>query len=113
MPRMLLAALFAVAMTTPAFGQEYRSTLTGRVTDPSGAAVPHANITVTKTDANTDFQTVTTAQGVYTAPFLLPGPYKVTVTAAGFETFSQSGIEIGSNTRVAVDVKLTIGASAQ
>jgi hypothetical protein len=114
MPRTLLyAALSAAALIATAFGQEYRSTLTGQVTDPTGAAVPHANITVTKTDTNTEFKTVTSAEGFYTAPFLLPGPYKVTVTAAGFETFTRSGIELGSNTRVAVDVKLTLGVSTQ
>jgi hypothetical protein len=113
MTRLFCAALIAASLTATVFAQEFRSTLTGRVTDPSGAPVPRAKVTVTKTDTNTPFETVSTAEGIYTAPFLPPGPYKIEVTAQGFETYAQSGIQLGSNTRVAVDVKLTIGANTQ
>ena len=53
--------------------QEYRSTLTGRITDPSGLAVPNAKVTAIKKDTNTLFPTVSGPEGFYTIPLLPPG----------------------------------------
>ncbi len=50
--------------------QEFRSTLSGRITDPSGAAVPNAKVIATKSDTNSRFETVANSGGLYTLPIL-------------------------------------------
>jgi len=111
MPRRILA--LAALFTCLSSAQEFRSTLTGKVTDPSGAVVPNVQVIATKTDTNSRFQTVTNSDGLYTIPFLLPGTYELSAEAAGFKKYVQSGIQIGSDTRVAQDVVLSIGASTE
>ena len=111
MPRRILA--IAVLFTGWAGAQEFRSTLTGKVTDPSGAVVPNVEVIATKVDTNSRFETKTNADGLYTIPFLQPGEYQLTAEANGFKKFVQSGIQIGSDLRVAQDVVLQIGASTE
>ena len=87
--------------------------MTGRVTDPSGSAVPNVKVTATKTDTNTNFPTVSGPEGFYTLPQLPPGTYELTAEAAGFKKYVQSGIELSSNARVAADIPLTLGAATE
>jgi hypothetical protein len=107
--RILVLAAFAGLL--PA--QEFRSTITGHVTDPSGASVPNAKIVITKTDTNSRFETVTNTEGLYTAPFLPPGPYELTAEAAGFKKYVHSGIQVGTNERVAADIVLQVGSASE
>jgi len=111
MPSRILAV--AILLSSWCFAQEFRSTLTGKVTDPSGATVPNAQVIATKTDTNTHFETKSSADGLYTIPFLSPGAYELTAEAAGFKKFVQSGIQIGSDVRLAQDIVLQIGASTE
>ncbi len=60
-------------------GQEFRSTISGAVTDPAGASVPNASVLVTETHTGTKIQTKTDSDGRYNAPFLLPGDHEVDV----------------------------------
>ncbi|MDP9170502.1 MAG: carboxypeptidase-like regulatory domain-containing protein, partial [Acidobacteriota bacterium] len=91
--------------------QEFRSTLTGRVTDPSGAVLPQATVTALKTDTSSRFETVANAEGLYTIPLLPPGPYQLSAEVKGFKKYIQSGIQIGSDTRVAQDITMTLGSA--
>ena len=93
--------------------QEFRSTLTGRVVDQSGAVVPGVKVVAVKSDTNTFFRTISTAEGLYTLPFLPPGPYELTAEAKGFKKYAQSGIQIGTNTRVGQDIALSVGSAAE
>ena len=102
-----LLCLLAIAGSLSA--QEFRGTLMGRITDPAGLGVPNAKIVVTKTDTNTRSQTVSGPDGNYTMPFLAPGPYSVEVEVTGFKKYLHSGIEIGTNERIAEDIQLQIG----
>ncbi len=97
MPRRTLA-LFAIS-TCFLQAQEFRSTLTGKITDPSGASVAGANVVAIKSDTNSKYQTLTNAEGLYTLPLLTPGAYELTADASGFKKYVQSGIQIGSDTR--------------
>ncbi|MCX6633577.1 MAG: carboxypeptidase regulatory-like domain-containing protein [Acidobacteria bacterium] len=110
MLRQFLAVLvFSCALNA----QEFRSTLTGRVSDPSGAAVPNANVIATKTDTRSRFQTVSGPEGFYTVPLLLPGEYELAVESAGFKKYVQSGIQIASNSRVTQNIELAIGSATE
>src|SRR5215472_1734716 len=101
----VLAAVCASLLSA----QEFRSTLTGRVTDSSGGVIAGAKITAVEESTNTRYDTVTNSEGLYTFPLLLQGAYKLTVEVKGFKKYSQTGIVIGTDTRVAQNVVLTVG----
>lgn len=106
MRRFFLSLLVIAACAS---AQEFRGTLMGRVTDPSGLPVPNAKVIVLKTDTNTRTETVSGPEGNYTAPLLAPGAYEVTAEAAGFKKYLHAGIQVGTNERVAEDIQLQIG----
>jgi hypothetical protein len=93
--------------------QEFRSTLLGRVSDPTGLGVPNAKVVVTKLDTNTRSETITGPDGNYTVPFLAPGAYQVTVEVSGFKKYDRSRVEIGTNERIAIDVPLQLGSTSE
>src|SRR3954453_12738302 len=90
--------------------QEFRSTLSGRVSDPSGASIPGIKVIVIQNETGSKSETSTSESGEYTLPFLSPGPYKLLVEAAGFKQYVQERIQIGTNTRVTQDVVLEVGS---
>ena len=84
----------------------------GTVTDPTGAAVPNASITLTNVDTNVARTTVTDSSGLYSLPNVAVGPYSLTVTASGFSGFTQTGVlEVGNNTQI--NPVLKIGAATE
>jgi hypothetical protein len=89
--------------------QVTRATLTGSVTDPIGAVVPDATITVTQTDTGAVNTVKSSKSGDYTVPFLLPGPYSISVTAPGFKTYVHAGLTLQTEQTVTENVKLIIG----
>ena len=104
---LLLAAIFSCL----AAAQEFRSTISGRVTDPSGAVVANVKVTAIKADTNSRFETVSNGDGLYTIPFLAPGPYTLTAEVSGFKKYVQSGLQIGSDTRIGQDIVLALGTA--
>ncbi|MGK4301914.1 carboxypeptidase-like regulatory domain-containing protein, partial [Klebsiella pneumoniae] len=64
-------------------GQESRATITGRVTDPSGAVVPRADVRAVNLATNAGGSSVSNESGNFEIPYLLPGIYRVTVESAG------------------------------
>ena len=95
------------------FGQEYRGSLSGRVLDPSGAAVPGAHLILTDTATNVRLTTDTNGEGNYTLPYLQPGTYSLRVEHPGFKTFQRSPIEIRIDEAVTVDVSLDLGSGTE
>src|SRR6202048_4045112 len=78
--------------SVPIYPQVVGATLSGTVTDQSGAVIPNTQISI-KNVATGVTRTVTTdAAGFYTAPNLLPGTYELTATASGFSAEVQTGI---------------------
>jgi hypothetical protein len=110
MKRCLFAAfIFSIS----AFSQEFRSTISGLVTDSTGASVPGAKVTVTETSTGTKTQAVSDSAGQYTALFLLPGNYDIAVEATGFKAALRKGVHTGAGDHTVIDVALEIGNSAQ
>ena len=66
------------------WGQDYRATLTGQITDQSHAPVPQATVKAVKQGTNETKETKTNSEGIYTLPYLDPGDYTVEISAAGF-----------------------------
>jgi hypothetical protein len=107
----LLAGLLLLAVPLP--GQEFRGTITGTVTDSSGAAVPNVQVEARKVDTSATISAGTNEAGVYTIPFLLPGTYTVTATAPGFKQAVREKIEVHAGDKVQTDLKLEVGASSE
>lgn len=93
--------------------QETRSTITGYVADPSGARVPGAAITVRNTATGVITRVRSNSAGLYTVPFLLPGPYEVTVTEEGFKNYTHPGLQLSTEQTVTENVVLTVGNLAE
>lgn len=93
--------------------QEFRSTLSGRVFDSSGAAVPNVRVTAENNETGAKSETVTSNSGEYTIPFLAPGNYQLVAEASGFKRYVQEKVQLGTNTRVSQDIALEIGSQAE
>jgi hypothetical protein len=89
--------------------QEYRATLLGVVTDPTGATVPEATVTAVNMETSVRTVTKTNNDGSYVIPLLLPGRYAMQVEHPGFKTFERSPIELRLNDRTRLDVELQVG----
>jgi hypothetical protein len=86
-----------------------RGTISGIVTDPAGAAIPGARVTVTNTATGTQNSTITTGSGAYTIPELNAGEYSVTVNAPSFQELIREGITVSVGETATVDLHLTVG----
>ncbi len=94
-------------------GQEFRGTVSGAVSDPSGAMVPGASVTVRETHTGTTNKTQSDNAGQYVVPFLLPGDYSITVTAPGFQSAVRNGVTLDAQGHPIVNVTLALGESSQ
>src|SRR4051812_30940595 len=92
--RAAFAVLAALLIVSPAQAQERFSTITGTVTDQSGAPVPGAVVTVTNKDTQRSLILVTRADGGYQARELEPGRYMVKVEAPGFTVTEVSDVNL-------------------
>ncbi len=109
MKRFLAVALAVISLSSMALAQEMRATLTGRVTDPTGAIVPNAQIEITNTATGAKTILKSNASGNYTAPFLVPGPYDVQATMSGFKTYIHTGLQLQTEQTVVENVTLAVG----
>jgi hypothetical protein len=83
--------------------------VTGTVTDPSGAAVPNASVTLTNVNTNAAQMATTNAEGSYKFAFTVPGIYRVAVTASGFQGAERSGVNVVAGSPTPLDIRLTLG----
>jgi hypothetical protein len=97
-----------VLCISPTFGQTLGE-LTGRISDPSGAAVAGAVLTLSNTNTNAVRNTNSTASGDYTFPSLAPGFYKLKAEHPGFKSSTSSDIEVQVQQTVRLDISLQVG----
>ena len=108
-----IALVMAMGQCTRLGAQAVGATLSGTITDQSGGVVPKADVAIQNT-ATADTRTVTTnADGIYSAPNLQPGPYSVTVTAAGFSKAVQSGLTLTVGATQVLNITMQVGQSSQ
>jgi hypothetical protein len=109
----LALLLFAAAMSGDLWAQVYSGSLTGIVTDPSGAVIPGARITLTDVGKQFEYTAVTDAVGRYLLRSLPPSTYDLKIEAPGFTTVVQNGIVLTVNQSANVNVSMQVGAAAQ
>ena len=111
--QLLLAAAATVFVLTfllvSAGAQELRGKISGRVVDPNGAAVPGASVKVIDVARNTTATLTTNDEGLFTAPYLLPGTYQVLVEIAGFKKSIQDKVVVAINETRDLEIKLDLG----
>jgi len=98
----VLLACFCLHVPT-ASGQAVYGSIIGTVTDPSGAAVPGAKVTVTSVGKGTTDTTTTNESGNYSVTHLIPDVYNVKVEAPGFKAFEEKNITVSADTSARVD----------
>jgi len=101
-----LTLILALATAAAANAQTVTGTLQGTVTDTNGGVLPGVTITITHVDTGTGRVIVTNAEGIYNAPFLQIGRYRVKAALAGFGAVTREGIEVRLNDTRVVDLKL-------
>ena len=100
-------------LTAPLFAQQESASITGQVTDASGAAVSGAQVTIRNEASGASFVSVADAEGFYRAPQLRPAVYTISVAAPGFSTAVREGIVARVNDRLRVDMPLQVGAVSE
>ncbi len=109
-----LIALLAFSLSiSAALAQVRNSTITGTVTDQSGAVVPQAIVTVTNQLTNETAKTQSGPAGDYALPYLAAGRYAVSIDAPGFKTYRVDDIVVATGITVQVNAKLAVGATSQ
>lgn len=99
-----------VLLGTAAWSQEFRATVSGRVTDASGASVPNTKITAINLATNETTNVSSDNSGAYTLPFLRPGQYRMTAVASGFKTYNRENLTVEVGRLLSVDILLEVGA---
>ncbi len=107
----LAGCIFSVLSVQKVYGQA--ASITGRVSDPSGAAIPDAQLALKNTGTSATLNTTSDGQGRYTMPDLSIGNYDITVTKTGFQTAVRAGITVTVGSAQTIDFQLTIGQTNQ
>jgi hypothetical protein len=108
-----LTIVLAFCALLPLMGQETRGTLLGRVSDPTSAVIVGANVEAFNTHTGVRLTSTTNGSGDYIIPFLIPGPYTITVESAGFKKYTRPGILVRVNDRITIDATMELGQASQ
>src|SRR5439155_6315246 len=112
--RLLFRASCVCALVViSAFGQGDRGTITGTVTDPTGAVIVGAKVRAENASTHNVVETITTSTGNFTLPQVPVGMWDVVVEAAGFKRFTSLRNKIEFAQTIRVDAKLEVGASTE
>jgi hypothetical protein len=108
-----LVVCATMAISQVGRAQGLYGSLTGNVTDPSGAAVPQAKVEALNVNTGIARQSDTDSRGVFLFSNVQPGFYKVTVTAKSFQTFIETNVEVQASAVRRVDLQLQVATVAQ
>src|SRR5580658_7756299 len=111
--RSLTIAICSLAFALCAFGQSDRGTITGTISDTSGAAVSGAPVEIRNVDNGAVYKAGTSATGNYTLAQLPAGQYELSVTVPGFKRFVQKSITVDVAQAYRVDAVLEVGSNTE
>src|ERR1700733_6851769 len=100
---------FTLVLSSSVHAQVSGATLTGTVTDASGAVVANAKVSIKNRDTDVTRDVTTDSSGLYSAPNLQPGIYDITAEAPGFSTSVQTGLTLTVGATQALNISLQIG----
>src|SRR3989440_3534442 len=103
----------ALVLSMPMAAQRITGTLRGQVLDPSGAAVPDAQVTATNQETGVSVKITATSAGTYSFPSLIPGLYKVEVEAKGFKSFVKTDVNVIANQDNVADAHVDLGVATE
>jgi hypothetical protein len=111
----LVSILSAMMMLAPSPGsaQAVYGSISGIVTDPTGAVVPGATVTITSVERKTSDEVVTNESGIYLKERLLPGTYEVKAELQGFKAAVFPNIRVSVDTQTPLNIKLETGAVSE
>ena len=109
--RSAFLALFLSAVSL--FAQSDRGTITGTVTDPTGAVIADAPIEARNPDTGISTKVASSATGNYTIPGLAAGNYEIRVQFAGFKEYIRTGLQVQNAQTMRIDIALEVGSSTE
>ena len=112
-PKIALLALLLMGLPVLCLGQLNRSSLSGIISDTSGAVIVGAKVVLVEEKTQARHETTTDQTGSYTFPGLPLGQYSLTVTQSSFKTFVRSGIELNAGDNKRIDLSLEVGEVTQ
>ena len=110
---LLVVALLCGLWASRASAQAVFGNIFGTVTDPQGAAVVGAKVTVTDQNKGTVQETTTNESGNYSVTHLIPDPYSVKIDAPGFKGVQQNDVAVAADTGAHVDLQVQVGSSSE
>jgi hypothetical protein len=115
MSRILSAVLLALGLSGTAFAQSQaiNGTIEGTIVDTQAAVLPGVTVTITNIDTGDTRVVVTNESGLYRAPLLPLGAYRVTAELQGFRKFEQTGIMISAGRTAVIDINMTVGTVSE
>ena len=108
-----LSAIALLVFSAACACAQSTATLTGVVTDPSGAVVANAEVKVHSLGTGTDRVLMTDSAGIYVAPSLQPGDYTIEATVAGFSSFKVEKVSLDVDAHVTINMKLAISSAGE
>jgi len=109
----LVLCILCALSASSAKGQAVYGSIIGTVTDPQGAAVVGATVTVTSLAKGTSDQTTTNDSGNYTVTHLIPDAYKIRIEAKGFKAYDVASVQVSADTSLHADAELQVGEVTQ
>lgn len=114
MRRLFLVPLVALSLfALVASAQDTRGTILGRITDPTGGAVPGAEVKITSAATGVAHSVKTNENGNFIVPYLLPGVYTVSAENAGFKKTVRDNVQVRVNDSIELNLSLTVGDVAE
>ena len=100
-------------LSTVVWGQLYTSTVSGLITDPTGAVIPNVQAKLVDEQKGFSFSATSDSTGRFLFRSVPPGAYKLTVEAEGFQSQDQAGLKVDINQNVTVNFSMKVGATSQ
>src|SRR6266508_2984876 len=115
MLKYFLSAMVSLVLASPAIAQSQaaNAAMEGTVTDSSGGVLPGVTVTVTNLDTGLERSMVTNEKGLYRAPLLPLGNYRVVAELQGFKKYEQSGVKVSVGEVAVVNVALGVGTVSE
>lgn len=109
---LVVLAVLALLLSPRLRAQSDSASISGNITDPSGAAISHATVTVHNAATGSERSVTSNDSGLYTVSNVPPGVYTIRIEAQGFQTFVQSGNQVDPSIGLRADAVLQVGSSS-